>query len=103
MLREIVGSELQQLKAEVSKTLDFAAAKTRGNGVERLLLVGDLAGFPGIAQLLSAGLSKRVEVLDPLSIFPHGLSAEQAAELAPQCGVAVAIGLALRGLAGPGS
>jgi type IV pilus assembly protein PilM len=103
VLREIVGSELQQLKTEVSKTLHYAASKTRGNGVEKILLVGDIAGFPGIAQFLSAGLGKPVDVLDPLSTFPHRLAAEQAAELSTHCGVTFAIGLALRDLPGPAS
>jgi type IV pilus assembly protein PilM len=102
VLREIVGSELVVLKTEVSKTLHYAASKTRGNGVEKILLIGDVAGFPGIAQFLSAGLAKRVDVLDPLSTFPHRLTEEQAAELSAHCGVAVAIGLALRELPGPG-
>ena len=100
-LREIVGAELLLLKTEASKTLHYAASKTRGNGVDKVLLVGAVAGFPGIAQLLSAGLGKPVEVLDPLSAFPHRLSSEQAAELAPHCGVAVAIGLALRDIPAP--
>ena len=102
-LREIVGSELLQLKSEASKTLHYAASKTRGNGVDKVLLVGAVAGFPGVAQFLGSALSKPVEVLDPLSTFPHRLSSEQAAELAPQCGVAVAIGLALRDIQGPGA
>lgn len=103
VLREIVGSELLLLKTEVSKTLHYAASKTRGSGVEKVLLVGDVAGFPAIAQLLSADLAKPVAVLDPLSTFAHRLSEEQAAELSEHCGVTVAIGLALRGLPGPGA
>ena len=101
VLREIVGAELVLLKTEVSKTLHYAASKTRGNGVEKILLVGDIAGFPGIAQSLGTGLGKPVDVLDPLSTFPHRLTGEQAADLSTHCGVTVAIGLALRDLPGP--
>lgn len=103
MLREIVGAELALLNAEVSKTLHYAASKARGNGVERVLLVGAVARFPGVAQLLSTGLGLPADVLDPLSAFSHSLTGEQAAALAPLCGVAVAVGLALRGVPGPGA
>jgi Tfp pilus assembly PilM family ATPase len=102
-LREIVGSELLLLRTEATKTLHYAASKTRGDGVEKILLVGEIARLPGIAQFLSTGLSKPVEVLDPLSRFPHRLTRERAAELSAHCGVSVAIGLALRGLPGPAS
>jgi type IV pilus assembly protein PilM len=100
-LREIIGAELMLLKTEVSKTLHYAASKMRGEAVERMLLVGAVGRFPGIAQVLSGALSKRVEILDPLSMFAHPLSADEAAALSPHYGVAVAIGLALRGVPAP--
>ena len=102
VLREIVGAELAVLKAEIGKTLHYAASKTRGNGIDNVLLVGAVARFPGVAQLLSKEIGLPVDVLDPLSVFPHSLTDAQAAELSPLCGVAVAVGLALRGLPGPG-
>jgi type IV pilus assembly protein PilM len=102
VLREIVGAELAVLKAEIGKTLHYAVSKTRGSGIDNVLLVGAVARFPGVAQLLSKDLAVPVEVLDPLSAFPHSLTDEQAAGLSPQCGVAVAVGLALRGVPGPG-
>jgi type IV pilus assembly protein PilM len=101
VLREIVGAELALLKAEVGKTLHYAASKTRGNGIDSVLMVGAVARFPGVAQLLSKDLALPVEVLDPLSAFSHSLSEKAAAELSPLCGVAVAVGLALRGVPGP--
>jgi Tfp pilus assembly PilM family ATPase len=64
-------------------------------------MVGAVARFPGVAQLLSKDLALPVEVLDPLSAFSHSLSEKAAAELSPLCGVAVAVGLALRGVPGP--
>jgi len=98
VLREILGGELLALKTEVQRTLDYAAAKTRGHGVDRILLVGALARFPGIAQFLNEALGKPVELLDPLRLFPHSLSAERERALKGDCGVAIAIGLALRGV-----
>jgi type IV pilus assembly protein PilM len=98
-LREILGTEFMVLKTEVGKTLDYAASKTRGNGVETIFLVGAAARFPGIAQLLSSAFAKPVRLLDPLAMFAHRLSAEQVAALS--CGAAVAIGLAVRGVEKP--
>lgn len=97
VLREILGGELLALKTEVQRTLDYAAAKTRGHGVDRILLVGALARFPGIVEFLNQALGKPVEILDPLRLFPHQLSGERVRALQGDCGVAVAIGLALRG------
>jgi type IV pilus assembly protein PilM len=97
-LREILGAELVTLKGEVAKTVEYAASKRRGAGIDRILLVGALDALPGIAQFLSAALGKPVELLDPLALFPHRLGSDEAARLAPHCGVAVAMGLALRGV-----
>jgi type IV pilus assembly protein PilM len=98
VLREILGGELHALKGEVAKTLDYAASKTRGHGVDRILVVGALSGFPGMIQFLGESLGKPVERLDALGVFPNDLTEEEFAALAPDCGVAVAVGLALRGL-----
>jgi len=98
VLREVMGAELLSLKAEVNKTLDYAASKTRGKSVEKILLVGAVAGYPGTAPLLTEALARPVELLDPLAIFPHDLTAAQVGELSPHCGVAIAVGLALRGV-----
>jgi len=98
VLREVLGPELLGLKTEMNKTLDYAASKTRGSSVDRIFLVGGIGGYAGSAQFLGEALAKRVELLDPLAIFPHRLTAQQVAELLPHHGVAVAVGLALRGL-----
>ena len=100
VLREVMSSELQKLKAEVNKTLDYAASKTRGTTVDRIVLVSNVAGYAGTAQLLSDALRRPVEPLNPLAVFPHPLSPQETAALSPQCGVAVAMGLALRGVPG---
>ena len=97
-LREILGAELVTLKSEMAKTAEYAASKRRGAGIDRILVVGVLDVFPGIAQFLATTLGKPVELLDPLALFTHRLDADDAARLAPHCGVAVAMGLALRGV-----
>src|SRR6266581_1193856 len=95
-LKEVLRPQFLGLKAEVSKTLIYAASKTHGETVDKIFLVGSIARCPGIAELMSQDLSKPVEVLNPFSIFPHRLTQTELAELWPHSGVAVATGLALR-------
>ncbi len=97
-LREVLRAELAALTAEVNKTLIYTASMTHGRTVDKIYLLGSVARYPGIAGLLGAELSIPVEVLDPFSIFPHGLSKEEVARLTPHSGVTVATGLALRNL-----
>jgi type IV pilus assembly protein PilM len=98
-VREVLAPELAVLKDEVSKTLGYASSRTRGNSVDKILLVDSGAGFPGIARCVSDALGRRIELLDPLAIFPHRLGEREVDQFAPRCGAAaVAIGLALRGL-----
>ncbi len=99
-LKEVLRPQFLGLKAEVSKTLIYAASKTRGETVDKIFLVGGVARCPGIAALMSEDLSKPVEVLNPFSIFPHRLTQKELAELWPHSGVAVATGLALRDATG---
>jgi type IV pilus assembly protein PilM len=95
-LREVLRTEFAALAAEVSKTLIYTASKTRGRTVDKIYLMGSIARYPGIGELLSDLLSMPVEVLEPFSIFPHRLKDEDLAKLRPHSGVAVATGLALR-------
>lgn len=99
-LKEVLRSDFRGLKAEVNKTLIYAASKTRGETVDKIFLVGSVARFPGIAELMSEELSKPVELLNPFAIFPHRLTPTELAGLWPHSDVAVATGLALRGVPG---
>src|SRR5260370_41647880 len=98
--KEVLRPQLLALKAEVSKTLVYAASKPRGESVDKIFLVGGVARYPGIAALMSEDLAKPVEVLNPFAVFPHRLTSTELAELWPHSGVAVATGLALRGVPG---
>jgi len=99
-LKEVLHPEFMALKSEVGKTLIYTASKTRGKTVDKIYLVGSIARYPGIAELLSEELSMPTEVLDPFSIFPHQLKQKKLAGLWPHTGAAVATGLALRGVPG---
>jgi len=98
--KEVLRPQLLALKAEVSKTLVYAASKTRGESVDKIFLVGGVARYPGIAALMGEDVAKPVEVLNPFAVFPHRLTQTELAELWPHSGVAVATGLALRGVPG---
>src|SRR5260370_14019192 len=54
--KEVLRPQLLALKAEVSKTLVYAASKTRGESVDKIFLVGGVARYPGIAALMSEDL-----------------------------------------------
>lgn len=97
-LREVLRPEFSALTAEVRKTLSYTSSKTRGRSVDKIFLLGSIARYPGIAELLGELLSTPVEVLNPFSLFPHHLKHEDLATLTPHSGIAVAAGLALRNL-----
>jgi len=97
-LREVLRLEFAALTAEVSKTLVYTASTTHGHTVDKICLLGAVARYPGIAELLREELSIPIEVLDPFSIFPHRLKAQHLARLRSHSGITVAAGLALRDL-----
>ena len=95
-LKEVLRSEFASLTDEVNKTLVYTASKTRGRTVDKIYLVGAMAHYPGIRELLQELLLMPVELLDPFSIFPHRLSSDALTALLPHSAAAVATGLALR-------
>ena len=97
-LEEVLHPEFTALKAEVTKTLIYTASRTRGKTVDKIYLVGSVARYPGIAELLTESLSMPAEVLDPFSIFRHPSMPERKPALHAHPSAAVATGLALRGV-----
>jgi Tfp pilus assembly PilM family ATPase len=95
-LKEVLRSEFAALTEEVNKTLVYTASKTRGRTVDKIYLVGAMAHYPGIGEMLEELLLLPVEVLDPFSIFPHSLGHETLSKLLPHSAVSLATGLALR-------
>jgi type IV pilus assembly protein PilM len=95
-LKEVLRSEFAALTEEVNKTLVYTASKTRGRTVDKIFLVGAMAHYPGIRELLQELLVMPVELLDPFSIFPHDLASDALHALLPHSAAAVATGLALR-------
>lgn len=97
-LEEVLRPEFAALKAEVNKTLVYTASRTHGRSVDSIYLVGSVARYPGIEDLLREQFSVPLKILDPCSIFKHHLTDKQLSWLRPHSGVAAATGLALRGV-----
>ena len=98
-LSEILKPQFMKLVDEIKRAFLYAASETRGRGVQQVYLLGSIARWPGSDHLLSSLTGTRVEKIpDPLSVFPSDESdeIESAGHSAPE--IAVATGLALRGL-----
>ena len=102
-LSEIVKPQFLKLVAEIKRVFLYAAAETRGGSVAQVYLLGSIARWPGSDSLLSTLTGVNVATIpDPLALFPSGIarSAESTSQSAPE--IAVATGLALRGMQGHG-
>jgi type IV pilus assembly protein PilM len=97
-LKEVLRPEFAGLKAEVNNTLVYTASRAHGRSVDTIYVIGSIARYPGIEDLLREQFSLPVKILDPLSVFSHRLSETQLSWLWPRSGVAAATGLALRGV-----
>lgn len=98
-LSEILKPQFLKLVEEVKRAFLYAASETRGRGVQRVYLLGSIARWPGSDQLLNSLTGSDVaKIPNPLSIFPSSEqdAADAAGQAAPE--IAVATGLALRGM-----
>ena len=98
-LSEILKPQFMKLVDEVKRAFLYAASETRGRGVQEVYLLGSIARWPGSDQLLSSLTGSKVaKIPDPLSVFPSSSEDEEraAGHSAPE--IAVATGLALRGM-----
>lgn len=93
-LVEIVKPRLLRLVDEINRVLIYTASETHGGSVGQLHLLGSLARWSGIEALLSAMVEIPVRVLDN----PLGLFGGDAADTDRGQALAIATGLALRGV-----
>lgn len=94
---EVLRPEFAALADEVNKTLIYTASKTRGQSVERIYLLGSVARYPGVADLIHGLVSMPVAVFNPFNVYAARTDAAVLEELDPIAGVALATGLAMRG------
>ncbi len=98
-LSEILKPQFMKLVEEIKRAFLYAASETRGRGVTQVYLLGSIARWPGSEQMLSQLSGTNVtKIPDPLALFPSGENDEagKAGHYAPE--LAVATGLALRGM-----
>lgn len=101
-LAEILKPQFLKLVEEIKRAILYAASETRGRGVTQVYLLGSFARWPGADQLLGKLIGSDVATIpDPLSLFALGDTSESGQNLSAGTGpeLAVATGLALRGMA----
>jgi type IV pilus assembly protein PilM len=97
-IREILKPLFLELANEVNKVLIYTASETRGGSIERIYLLGSVARYPGAAPFISDMLSIPAEVLNPLALFATSRYPDMLDDCNPIAGIALATGLALRGI-----
>lgn len=100
MVAEVLNSEIAVLLQEVNKTLGYMASKTRGQTVGKIYLSGRVSRYSGILTALRGQLPVPIEVLNPVDIFAaeKNQARDQDKEVGAMAGIALATGLALRGV-----
>ncbi len=91
-LTEILKPSFIELVEEMNRALIYTASEIRGQPVQRVYLLGGIAHWPGVDHWLNELIQIPVSLLNPLAHFVESDSPE------PLPGLAVATGLALRGL-----
>jgi type IV pilus assembly protein PilM len=97
-LNEILRPAFRTLAEEINKVSLYLASETHGDTPKRLYLLGSIARWSGADELLSQLLPMPVEVLNPFSTFLARSDAAVLGDLDPIAGMALATGLALRGM-----
>lgn len=98
-LSEILKPQFMKLVEEIKRAYLYAASETRGRGVTQVYLLGSIARWPGAEQMLSSLSGSTVsKIPNPLELFPSedGNKSDAEGHFAPE--IAVATGLALRGM-----
>ena len=94
---EILHPEFAALAEELLRTQVYVASRTRGSAVSRVYLNGSAARYAHIPQRVAAMINLPVEVLDPFQAF--GAMDGFTPHAGVTHGIALAAGLALRGVA----
>jgi type IV pilus assembly protein PilM len=98
-LRQILQPYFGSVAEQAGNALVYTASRTRGESVDAVYLLGPIARWPGVDQLLHELLRIPVRILDPLEQLGGEPDVDPAPGTAPD--LALAAGLALRGMEGP--
>jgi type IV pilus assembly protein PilM len=97
-LFDVLRADFAVFAAEVNETLQYTASRSRGRGIDQVYLLGSIGRYPGIGALLREMLSVPVEVLNPFAAFRCRPAKADLDRIQPIAGIALASGLALRGM-----
>jgi len=97
-LLDIARPIFKDLIDEINRVLIFAASENHGESITKIFLLGSLAHWNGIDKYLDKKLNISVEALqDPLATFINP-SSKYSSEYLHEPNMAIAAGLALKGL-----
>jgi len=97
-LAEILTPFFRKLASEINEVLLYTASETRGGTIEQINLFGSLARIRHTDKILDKLLSLPVATVKPFYGFSVNKDSISPNELEPVSGIAIATGLALRGL-----
>jgi len=98
-LREIIKPTFMQLVDEIHRAMIYAASETHGESVDRIYLLGGIARWAGADSFLQKMIDLPVETIpNPLQTFPAKKGTDTEVEERSLPEIAVATGLALRGM-----
>ncbi len=102
-LAEILKPEFRQLTDEINKVMGYIASQSHGSSIDIVYLLGGIARWPGIEEVLGALLELPVHVLNPLAQFKSVAgdvpgNGNDSQEHIAGATYALATGCALRGL-----
>lgn len=97
-INEILKPAFINLASEIRNVLVYVASETRGGAIEQIYLLGSLARLSGIDQLIDEQLSIPVRTINPFYGLDVSMPESNLDDLGPLAGIAVATGLALRGV-----
>jgi type IV pilus assembly protein PilM len=98
IIEEVIRPDLALLHQEISKTLVYMASRTRGKSVDSVFLAGPAARYHVVVEGLAQQLKVPVHVLNPIVDFAADNRPDHDLSLGTTAGMALAAGLALRGV-----
>ena len=98
-LVQIVRPEFMRLVREIERAFLFADSESQGEGEKKIMIVGEIAQWPGVAALIGSLTNLRVERLG-LDHMPFAREPEIIGTLSDReaADMSTAVGLALRGM-----
>jgi len=99
IMAEIVRPKFVEISEEINRALIYIASETRGGSANEIYMLGSIARWQGADQILRSLLHVEVITIpDILTRFPRQTSHNNREESSCSAEIAVATGLALRGL-----